>query len=161
MSIIKFATEDQLLILVQSMPVITAGNRNYDKIQVNFDNSWNCKEGTLYAAFYIDDSENAIDVQLKQVKDSWYSCTVPDEMVATEGGFYVGVWQKTESRTKTSSVKFVPVLKGLNTDCDEVEEETKPDGVNTSVYLTEAATGTRYELKVIDGKLTMQEVQPE
>lgn len=121
-------------------------------VSLKFDDSW---IGYTRKAVFCKDG-----IVVEKTLDSNDKCTVPWEVLRTPGFIKVGVYGlKDDIVRPTLWSKTILVHDGVRT--GEESGSYKPEtnvGGNNFVRLIDASTGKAYDLSVVNGKLTMSEV---
>lgn len=120
-TIIKVRCLDQVLTF-ESTPVVASGGLEEDVLQVSFCSKW---DGLTRTAVFWRSEDEAYHVPL----DDKDSCTIPREVLQTEGTIYFGLFGvSSDGRQRTSEAMRYTIVKGAITD------GTKPSDPTPDIY---------------------------
>lgn len=147
MSTIAIECLDQTLTIVNA-PLISSGDIETDKAQFTFCPMWN---GFTKTAIFYRNEEESYAVTL--VGNGVYEeCTIPKEVLQSEGCFYFGVHGVKDNKVKTSQVMRYRVVKGAITETTTIPDPT-PDiytqiltAINEAGGVTVKESGFHYEM---------------
>lgn len=104
MSLLKLNCIDQVII-IRSAPVIASGGVEEDELEVEFCSKW---DGYIKTAVFYKNEKEVYHVLL----DANNKCTIPQEVTATEGKLYIGLFGINGTSRITTNIIMYKIVKG-------------------------------------------------